>query len=260
VSKTYDADMRSSKFILLFAIICWANQATRAQTPNLAFRYYELGHEKIKLGDWQGAADDFTKAIELDARLQTSKHNNNSGDRFDGSEMSVGEISVSDPFTAAAYHSRAIARTYLGELEGAIEDYQHALRIKPKWAEAYLGLGFVLLDKKDFEGAVDGFSRALKLKPTLVSAHHARGTAFMKQGRMEPAIIDFTSALKLDPHMAEAYANRGLALMVLGREVEARTDLQKSLELKPELKKDLDQRIELARKLMIEAASVVSKN
>jgi hypothetical protein len=56
--ETYDANMQSSKFILLFAIICWVNQATNAQTPNLAFRYYELGHEKIKLGDWQGAADD----------------------------------------------------------------------------------------------------------------------------------------------------------------------------------------------------------
>lgn len=254
--------MRSSTLVLLFAILCWATNATQAQTPALAVRYYQSGHEKLKLRDWQGGADDFTRAIELDAQLQAPKRNQKtvSGDRFDGSRTESSEISVSDPFTAAAYHSRAIARAYLGELDEAIADYQHALRIKPKWAEAYLGLGYVRLDKKDFAGAITDFTRALKLKPALVSAHHARGTAFMKQGRMEPAIVDFTSALKLDRGMAEAYANRGLALMVLGREAEARTDLEKCIELRPELKSDLEKRIELARQLMVPSAGLVSNN
>lgn len=243
---------------MLLAIICWASRAANAQTPGLAFRYYELGHEKIKVGDWQGAVDDFTKAIELDAQLQAPKAQ--SSNRYDGSQTTSGEVYVSDPFTAAAYHSRAIARANLGELDEAIDDYQHALRIKPKWAEAYLGLGFVLLDKKDFASAVADFSRAIKLRPGFIAAHHARGTAFMKQGRMEPAVIDFTNALKLDPRMAEAYANRGLALMVLGREAEAKTDLDKCLELKPELKKDLEGRIELARKLMVRGDGLISNN
>jgi len=82
----------------------------------------------------------------------------------------------------------------------------------------------------------------------------------MKQGRMEPAIVDFTNALKLDSRMAEAYANRGLALTVLGREAEGRTDLQKCIELRPELKKDLDERVALARKLMLEGTGIVRKN
>lgn len=245
-------------FILLLAIICWASQTANAQTPGLAVRYYELGHEKLKVGDWRGAVEDFTRAIELDAQLQPSKGNNSH--QYDGSQTSSSEVYVSDPFTAAAYHCRAIAHANLGEFDEAIDDYQHALRIKPKWAEAYLGLGFALLDKQDFAGAIDHFSRAIKLKPALVTAHHARGTAFMKQGRMESAVVDFTNVLKLDPRMAEAYANRGLALMVMGREAEAKTDLNKCLELKPELKKDLDGRIDLARKLMVQGGVIVSNN
>ena len=248
------------RVLLLFAIICWANCAAQAQTPALAVRYYTSGHEKLKLNDWQGAAEDFTRAIELDARLHVPKRNNKAvaGDRFAGSDSS--EISISDPFTAAAYHSRAIARANLGELDEAVDDYQHALRIKPKWAEAYLGMGYVLLDKKDFAGAIVDFSRALQLKPSLVSAHHARGTAFMKQGRMEPAVVDFSSALKLDPGMASAYGNRGLALIMLGKENEARQDLEKCIELRPELKTDLDRRVELARRLMVQSTGVVSSN
>ncbi|HKS08264.1 MAG TPA: tetratricopeptide repeat protein [Pyrinomonadaceae bacterium] len=248
--------MLHRSFILLLGIICWTSQAANAQTPGLAVRYYELGHEKLKVGDWHGAVEDFTRAIELDAQLQAPKNSQ----RYDGSQTDSSEVYVSDPFTAAAYHSRAIAHANLSELNEAIDDYQHALRIRPKWAEAYLGLGFVLLDKKDFAGAIDDFSRAIKIKPALVTAHHARGTAFMKQGRMEPAVIDFTSALKLDPRMAEAYANRGLALMVLGRETEAKTDINKCLELRPELKKDLEGRIDLARKLMVQGGGLVSNN
>jgi tetratricopeptide (TPR) repeat protein len=251
--------MRISALLLLLAIICWANQVT-AQTPALAARYYELGHEKLKSGDWQGAVDDFTRAIELDARLQTRNSKSVSGDRFAGSETGASEIFVSDPFTAAAYNSRAIAHAYLGELDEAVGDYQHALRIKPNWAEVYLNLGFTLLEKKDYAAAVVEFTRAIQLKSTLVAAHHARGTTFMKQGRMEPAVADFTNALKLDPSMAEAYANRGLALLVMGKEAEAKTDLEKCLELRPDLKSDLDRRIELARKLMVVGVGVLSNN
>ncbi len=69
-----------------------------------------------------------------------------------------------------------------------------------------------------------------------------------------------STTLKLDPRMAEAYANRGLALMVLGREAEARTDLEKCVELRPELKSDLERRIGLARKLMVQTGGVVSNN
>jgi len=251
--------MRCLALLLLLATICWANQVT-AQTPALATRYYELGHEKLKSGDWQGAVEDFTRAIELDALLQKHDSKSVSGDRFAGSQTGANEISVSDPFTAAAYHSRAVAHAYLGELDEAVDDYQHALRIIPKWAEAYLNLGFALLEKKDYAGAIVDFTRAIQLKSTLVAAHHARGTAFMKQGRMEPAVVDFTSALKLDPAMAEAYANRGLALLVMGKEAEAKIDLEKCLELRPELKSDLERRIELARKLMVLGAGVVSNN
>ena len=51
-----------------------------------------------------------------------------------------------------------------------------------------------------------------------------------------------------------------LALLVLGWEVEARSDLGKCVELRPELKTDLDRRVELARRLMVQSARVVSSN
>jgi predicted TPR repeat methyltransferase len=80
--------MRSSALFLLLVMICWTNQAT-AQVPPLAARYYELGHEKLKSGDWQGAVDDFTRAIELDARPQTRNGKTVSGDGFRRSEFEI---------------------------------------------------------------------------------------------------------------------------------------------------------------------------
>ena len=279
--------MRCRTLLLLVAIICFFGHESQAQTPPLAVRYFEAGQKRRQHADWAGAVDDFTRAIELNARLDRAKWQNKkrtSEQTFDNSQAESGEIAVSDSFTAYAYTNRGVARFYLGDFDAAIADFERALRIKPKLAAAYSGRGaarnakgdregalldfaqalklneklvevynnrgHALLDQGEFDKAIEDFNRAIELKPTLVTAHQGRGASFMKQGRLDLAVKDFTRTLELDPSNPEAYANRGLALMVLGKEKEALTDLQKCVELKPELKTTLEARTELAKKLM----------
>lgn len=279
--------MRIRTLLLLFTIVCSFSPQSPAQTPDLAVRYFAAGQKKMQHREWLGAVEDFTKAIELNARLSSAKLRNKkrTGDKaFDNSLSESSEIAVSDSFTAYAYTNRGVARFYLEDFDAAITDYERALRIKPKVAEAYSGRGaarnakgdrdgalldfqralaiddklvevynnrgHVLLDKKDFARAIEDFNRAIELKPSLVTAHEGRGTSFMKQGRFDLAVRDFTSALKLNPGNPEAYANRGLALLVLGKENEALTDLQKCVELNPELKTTLEARTTIAKELM----------
>ena len=279
--------MRCRTLLLLVAVVCFFGLESHAQTPALAVRYYDAGDKKRRQGDWSGAVEDFTKAIELNAHLNRAKWQNKkqtSDQSFDKSHSDSSEIAVSDSFTAHAYTNRGVARFYLGDFDAAITDFERALRIKPKLAEAFSGRGasrnakgdpegalldfdralkineklvdvynnrgHVLLEKKDFAGAIKDFNRAIELKPTLASAHQGRGTSFMKQGRFDLAVRDFTRTLELNPGNAESYANRGLALMVLGKEREALIDLQKCVELRPELKTSLEGRTELAKQLM----------
>ena len=279
--------MRCRTLLLLIAIVCSYWHQGHAQTSNLAVRYYQAGEKKLDQADWLGAVEDFARAIELNARLDPAKWQDkkrSSEQTFDSSTSDSSEIAVSDSFTAYACTNRAVALFHLGEMDAAIKDYDRALRIKPKLAEAYSGRGaarnnkgdiegalldfqraltidkklvevynnrgYVLLDKKDFAAAIADFNRAIDLKPTLWAAHNGRGTGFMKLGRYDLALRDFTKALELNQSLPELYGNRGLALMVLGREREALPDFQKCLELKPELKTALEERTELAKELM----------
>lgn len=279
--------MRCRTLFLLLVIVCSLNHESHAQTPRLASRYYEEGEKKMKHGDWLGAVEDFTKAIELNAQLnpKTWPNKKASGEQaLDNSTSDSREIAVSDSFTAYAYTNRGVARYYLGDFEAAITDYERALRIKPMLAKAYSGRGaartakgdsdgalldfqralaiddklvevynnrgYVLLDKKEYPRAMEDFNRAIELEPTVALAHQGRGLGFMTQGHFDLAVKEFTRTIELNSRMPEAYANRGLALMVLGREREANADLQKSLELNPALKTSLKPRIKVAREMM----------
>jgi tetratricopeptide (TPR) repeat protein len=279
--------MRCRTLLLLVAVVCFFGHESHAQTPALAVRYYDAGDKKRKQGDWPGAVEDFTKAIELNAHLNRAKWQNKkqtSDQAFDNSQSESSEIAVSDSFTAYAYTNRAVARFYLGDFDAAIMDFERALRIKPKLAEAFSGRGaarnakgdpqgalldferaltinkklvevynnrgYVLLQQKDLAGAIEDFNRAIELRPTLVAAYEGRGSSFMRQARFDLAVRDFTAALKLNPGNPESYANRGLTLMILGREREALSDLQKCVELNPELKTTVETRTEVAKKLM----------
>lgn len=286
--------MRYRVFFLFFAMIFFTIHEGHAQTPDLALRYFQAGEKSMQESDWLSAAEDFTKAIIVNAKFKVQGLSKQSNKAFDTSQSETNEISVCDPFTASAYTNRGLARLQLGDLDLAIADYDRALRIQPKlieaWmgrgiarnakgdhggavldynhaisidsnrAEAYVNRGIALVMEKEFAGADNDFDRALKLQPNFAWVHFWRGTSLMKQGKYEQAASSFTAALTLDPGMAEAYANRGLTFVVLGKESQALTDLKKCLDLKPDLKSDLEERTELAKKIMrLDVATLLSQ-
>ena len=62
---------------------------------------------------------------------------------------------------------RGVQLTAQGKLTAAIEQFREAIRINSGCAEAYSGLGFVLLLQDKVEEAVDASRKAIQLKPTL---------------------------------------------------------------------------------------------
>ena len=118
-------------FIILFVLIglILANAvAAQAQTPGSAVNNFQEGLKKTERGDLDGAIEDFTRAIEISSRLDRAK--NVKGPYFTSSyDGEAAAVTVVDPFTAKAYVNRGVARFRKGDLEGAIEDYDRAVRI-----------------------------------------------------------------------------------------------------------------------------------
>jgi tetratricopeptide (TPR) repeat protein len=71
----------------------------------------------------------------------------------------------------------------------------------------------------------------------------------MKKGEMQRAIQDFTRAIEHNPDLVWAYLNRGLAQLFLGNDEVAQKDFDICLKLKPEVRGELEDKIELAKRL-----------
>jgi tetratricopeptide (TPR) repeat protein len=63
----------------------------------------------------------------------------------------------------------------------------HALRLDPKFADAYLQLGAVHAAQQDFSKAIDDFQRAVQIQPDMEEAHYRLAQAYRATGRSEQA-------------------------------------------------------------------------
>ncbi len=133
--------------------------------------------------------------------------------------------------TAEEWFKLGNNKSDLGDKQGAIADYNQAIKIKPDLAEAYLGRGLVRFDLEDNQGAIADYNQAIKIKPDLAEAHLGRGYAKGTLGDNQGAIADFNQAIKIKPDLADAYRNRGLAKSNLGDKQGAIADYNQAAQL-----------------------------
>jgi tetratricopeptide (TPR) repeat protein len=139
-------------------------------------------------------------------------------------------VKVDDAF-AAAYLRRGEVRLRKRDLYGARSDWVRVIELRPGSALAYALRGGVRARQGDLEGASEDLDRALALDPNLAQAYDGRGSVRLERGDFEGAMADYQRALELEPRLAQAWANRGLALLRAGKIKRAATDLERAVEL-----------------------------
>ncbi|MGH9842537.1 MAG: tetratricopeptide repeat protein [Blastocatellia bacterium] len=123
----------------------------------------------------------------------------------------------------------------------------HIFLLKPDFAEAHNARGSARQRTGDFDGALADYNQAIKLDPRCAAAWFNRGMLWKAKGDWRRAEADFTQAIELKPHLADAYAQRGLARLRQGAEAEAEKDFKQCLEIAPHLEETLKQLILAAR-------------
>ena len=83
----------------------------------------------------------------------------------------------------------------------------------------------------DKQGAIADYNEAIKRNPNDPYAYHSRGNARYELGDNQGAIDDFNQAIKRNPNLAEHYIGRGLAYAVLGNKLQGISDLQQAVKL-----------------------------
>ena len=112
------------------SVLALGSPLITANANPLATQYFNQGVEKYEAGNYQGAIDDWSKAIEI------------------------------NPQNANTYNNRGSAKDDLGDYQGAIADYTKAIEINPQYANAYQNRGIARELVNDLEGACRDWRKA----------------------------------------------------------------------------------------------------
>jgi tetratricopeptide (TPR) repeat protein len=89
--------------------------------------------------------------------------------------------------------------------------------------------GVALHQAGDIIGAIDAYEEALKLTPWRLDARSNLGAAFVRLGRFEQAVAQYRQALETDPGQVPIRFNLGLALYKTGQIEDASAEFQQVL-------------------------------
>ncbi len=138
-----------------------------------------------------------------------------------------------NPNYAIAYYNRGNTKSDLGDKQGAIADYNLAIKINPNYAYAYSNRGVFKSDLGDKQGAIADYNLAIKINPNYAIAYYNRGNTKSDLGDKQGAIADYNLAIKINPSYAIAYHNRGTDKSELGDKQGAIADYNLAIKINP---------------------------
>jgi protein O-mannosyl-transferase len=120
------------------------------------------------------------------------------------------------------------------EYRGLIALYTATLKENPGCWMAHYNLGIMLTEQGDVDQAIDHYQHAVALRPAYAEAHYNLGRLLVEQGRVDDAVAHYEKALEINPGDPEAQNNLGVTLFSNGRVGDAIPHYQKAIEIQPD--------------------------
>jgi Flp pilus assembly protein TadD len=108
-----------------------------------------------------------------------------------------------------AHNNLGVVLLDKGDVEGAIREYQEALRMKPMFYLAHFNLGLAYTKKGEASRAIEYYVKGLQINPDYTKVHNDLGALFMMAGQTDEAIKQYDESLRLDPYQPAVYNNLG---------------------------------------------------
>jgi tetratricopeptide (TPR) repeat protein len=154
-----------------------------------ASTFIEKGWSLISLGDYAGAIQALTRALQL------------------------------SPGETQAESLLGWAQMLHEEYDGALATFQKVLMKEPANSLARINVGYICLKKRIFGEAIEHLSKAIRLdndKKATLYAHFYLGLVYLQREMYEDAQTFFQKTLKLGPNLIEAYYELGRAYWFAG--------------------------------------------
>ena len=183
--------------------------------PNDSQAHYYRAFCRGSLDDELGSYLDKEKAVELDPHIldydMPLEQQAESIRRF------TNGLTVSDLLT-----SRGWLRREQNDFQGALNDFNNAIRRTPRHAIAYNNRGVVYGCLGDRNKAMSDYNMATQIDPDLVYPYTNRGEIYFELGLYDMAMAEFSQSLRIMPDYQAAIAGIAVTLYILGNTDEAK--------------------------------------
>ncbi|MDD3686807.1 MAG: tetratricopeptide repeat protein [Bacteroidales bacterium] len=117
------------------------------------------------------------------------------------------------PDNAEIHYNAGWVFQQFGNIDGAVEQYELAIKLDEHFYEAYYNLGYLYVNSfKDYKKATDFFSGAIKCDSTQHKAWYNRGYTYEMTKQYKLAETDYRKALELYPNYDPAVEGLNLVL------------------------------------------------
>jgi tetratricopeptide (TPR) repeat protein len=161
-------------------------------------------------------------------------------------------IALLDPFIAAhprdarALVLRGDSKADLGDNDGALKDYNSAIKIEPEYQYAYVTRCETRLQLDDAAGALRDCDTAVRLDATDPLAYEDRADVQFQREAYDLALSDYDKAIELGRSSAYVFAARCDTERLTGKQERAKADCEKALAIDPKSRRGLWARGRLA--------------
>lgn len=135
------------------------------------------------------------------------------------------------PITALDFYNRGLLRTQEKEYRQAIEDYTQAIKINPKFVDAYLKRCEMLYKLGDNQGVLSDCYEVFSIDPTVAKAYYYQGRARYSLGYIQSAIDSYDFAIAQDKNYPQAHYYRGISYKEQQNITAAISDLSQAAQL-----------------------------
>src|SRR5690606_26014261 len=164
---------------------------------------------------------------------------------YHGAVHLLEEVTAGGHAYADAHQLLGVALSLLGKPERALEEFEQALLLNPRYLEALIHRGLVLNELGRSAEAEESFRRA-QLADTgsvrgiaapdaaqLANRHADLGQAYAEIGALDRAIEEYRRALELGPTFHDLRYRLARVLIESGRALEAREELEQVVAARP---------------------------
>ncbi|MGK7886640.1 MAG: tetratricopeptide repeat protein, partial [Crocosphaera sp.] len=213
--------------------------------PKFGGAYFMRGLIRGFLSDFKGELEDYNQAILLSKDPDPNIYLAWTGiplEQYKYLERESSDMSNnnSDGY-ASVYQQRGNLRLKLKDTEGALQDYNQAIKLAPKKADSYVARGDYYTQMQQPEKAQTDYNQAIKIysesiknptnKVNLPNHYSSRAKVYSKIKNYEAAIADYSKVIEIKPKSLEPYFSRGLEYLKINNIQATIEDFSKIIQL-----------------------------